>query len=106
VFGAADDRMESPQAVVVLSYGYWQRRFGGDPAVIGRAVQLENVSFMIVGVMSAEFAGFELGLNPDLWWPLAMFPAGGVGSEFVRAVARRRLGVGAHRRAAGARRHA
>jgi predicted permease len=74
VFTADEDRMDQPQGAVVLSHAYWQRRFGGDPAVIGRSVQLEKMPFTIVGVMPRDFPGFELGVNPDLWWPLPMFP--------------------------------
>lgn len=74
VFAAEEDRMDRPQAALVISHAFWQRRFGGDPNVIGRAVQLDNVPFTIVGVMPAGFVGFELGVQPDVWWPLPMFP--------------------------------
>ncbi|MGH7130198.1 MAG: ABC transporter permease, partial [Planctomycetaceae bacterium] len=42
-------------AVVVLSHGYWQERFGGDPGLVGRALQLDGRPYTIVGVMPASF---------------------------------------------------
>src|SRR5262245_52555743 len=43
-------------AVVILSHGFWQRRFGSDPNVIGRALNLSGNNFTIVGVLSAGFS--------------------------------------------------
>ena len=51
---AADDE-PGREKVVVLSHGLWQRRFGGDPAVVGRAVTLNGESFAVVGVLSRDF---------------------------------------------------
>jgi predicted permease len=42
--------------VVILSYGFWQRRFGGDPGVIGKTLTLSGNNFEIVGIMPAEFS--------------------------------------------------
>jgi predicted permease len=69
-----DDRRGDPQAVAVLSYGFWQRRFGLDPKVVGKTVLLDDVPFVVVGVMPPGFFGFEVGGSPDLWWPLQMVP--------------------------------
>jgi predicted permease len=52
---------------VILSYGMWQRRFGGDPAVLGRALALDAVPAQVVGVMPAGFR--FLGLTPDIIRP-------------------------------------
>ncbi len=54
LFTAEEDR-PSPPDVVVLSYGYWQRRFGGDPSAIGRAVTISGVPAAIVGVLPPTF---------------------------------------------------
>ena len=56
--------------VVVVSDGFWRRRFGMDPNILGRSVQLDGQSFAVVGVMPRNFS-FPLG-DPDLWVPLAM----------------------------------
>jgi putative ABC transport system permease protein len=65
-----EDRPERPAAVAVISYGYWQRQFGGDPGVVGRAVRFDDVPFTVVGVASARFAG-TLSDRVDVWLPLA-----------------------------------
>jgi predicted permease len=58
--------------VVMLSYGYWQRRFGGDPSVIGRNIQVDSQTREIVGVMPQ---GFEvMNQNFDVLIPLAFDP--------------------------------
>ena len=45
----------------VLSYGLWQRRFGGDPAVLGRKIELQKQPFVIVGVLPLGFNGISVG---------------------------------------------
>jgi len=49
-----DDRPSSPH-IVVVSYGLWRRRFGGDPAVIGKTLELNGESYSVVGVLPAKF---------------------------------------------------
>ena len=51
----ADDKPGAP-AVVVLTYGYWQRQFGADPSVVGKTLDLNGVPFTVAGVADAEFA--------------------------------------------------
>lgn len=58
--------------VVVLSYGLWQRRFGGDPAVVGRSISLSNESYTVVGVIGK---GFLANADADLWLPFQFDPA-------------------------------
>jgi predicted permease len=63
---AEDDRSAAP-AVVVLSHRYWERRFGANPAVIGKQINLNNAAFTIIGVTPQEFAGvMGTGNAPDL----------------------------------------
>jgi predicted permease len=54
----ADDRPGS-QAVSVISYAYWQQRFGGDPNVLGRVVRFKNIDCTIVGVTEPNFRGVD-----------------------------------------------
>ena len=68
----ADDAKVSGSAVAVISYGYWQRRFAGDPGVIGRKVTVNGVPFSIVGVAARGFFGARAGKEPDFWMPLTM----------------------------------
>ncbi len=58
---------------VVLSYGFWQRRFGGDASVIGRTIHLSKKPVTIIGVTPYAFASLG-GQNPDLWLPIAQQP--------------------------------
>ena len=58
--------------ICVLSYGFWQRHFGGDPQVVGKTLVLNNAATEIVGVMPAEFK--HPRLETELWIPLALNP--------------------------------
>jgi predicted permease len=67
-----DDVKLGGAGVAVISYGYWQQRFGGDPAVIGRGMTVNGVPFTIVGVAAGGFFGARAGAEPDFWMPLMM----------------------------------
>jgi putative ABC transport system permease protein len=54
--------------VVVLSHGLWQRRFGGDPSIVGRLVQLNGQAHTVVGVASPDYTMTRF--TPQLWTPL------------------------------------
>ncbi len=58
----------------VISYSYWQRRFGGSPAVLGTPLRLRNASLLIVGVAAKGFHGETVGQSPDIWLPMLMQP--------------------------------
>lgn len=67
-----DQRGGGPDGpVAVISYGYWQRQYGGAADAIGRAVQLNTVPFTIVGVTPSDFFGPEVGRTFDFIVPLA-----------------------------------
>ena len=59
--------------VAVLSHGFWQRRFGGDPSVIGRTIRLDVEPYEVVGVMGAGFE-FPPSAESDIWTPLTFDP--------------------------------
>jgi len=69
---ASDDLAEAPP-VAVISHGWWQRQFGGDPAVVGRTVLLNSKPFTIVGVTSPGFHGTTSAFRPDVWIPTEPF---------------------------------
>jgi putative ABC transport system permease protein len=82
--------------VVLVSHALWQRRFGSDPGVIGRAVTLNGESYTVVGVMPpfVQLPGFE-NRNDQLWVPIA-FPAEEAaerGNHFLEVIARLKPGV-------------
>ena len=75
-FTMNDDRRgggpEGP--VAILSYGFWQRHFGGDPAVVGKPLALDGHPFTVVGVAPREFFGVMVGRSFDVAIPLANEP--------------------------------
>jgi putative ABC transport system permease protein len=52
----AEDEIDGRHRVVILSYGFWQRRFGGDPSAVGQTIELSEASHEIIGVMPPDFA--------------------------------------------------
>ncbi len=57
-------------SIVVLSHALWQRRFGGDPGILGHTVTVNGRPFSVVGVTHEEFQGTNVGFSPQLWMPL------------------------------------
>jgi predicted permease len=70
-----DDQVYQGHPVVVLSYGYWLSRFGGDRGVVGRKILVNNYPMTIVGVSAAGFAGLDPTRSPQLRVPILMKPA-------------------------------
>lgn len=68
-----EDESEGTHPVVVISYGLWQSRFGGDPDIIGRQIHINRHPFTIIGVTEEEFYGDSVGLVMRLWVPVAMY---------------------------------
>jgi predicted permease len=67
-----EDKGPGEHPVVVLSYAYWQTRFGGDPATVGRAITINGRPFTVVGIAPAGFHGPMPVVHPDFWVPLMM----------------------------------
>ena len=77
-FSAEEDRPGGPP-VAVLGYGLWQNRYGGDPAVVGRTIELDGVARRVVGVMPRGFAlptdyTVSAASPTQLWIPLQVDP--------------------------------
>jgi len=86
------DQAPRSHEVAMLSYGYWQRRFGGDPAVIGRNIQVDSQTREIVGVMPRGFEVVNQGF--DLLIPLTFDPRHQILAGFgFNAIARLKPGV-------------
>lgn len=72
LLGKDDDVQPGAHPVAVLSHAFWMRRFGGDPAVIGRTFILDDRPLEIVGVATPRFTGVEPGRPTDVWAPMMM----------------------------------
>jgi predicted permease len=90
VFQPGDDKPGAAKAVV-LSYAFWQKRFHGDPAVVGRPVLLDAADHTIVGVMPASFSFPRPDL--DAWRILTMAPPARRGPFYTFGVGRLKRGV-------------
>jgi len=95
-----DAENADPQsAVVILSSDFWQRRFGGDPNVIGRTIQLNARPQTVVGVMPPAFRllirqGSQSGKPADMWAPYVLpATARNFGGRFLEAIGRLKPGV-------------
>jgi predicted permease len=71
-FTPEDDKTPHGHPLVMLSYNYWKRRFGGKPEVIGTTMLVSNQRMTIVGVTQAGFDGVELGDPPAIFVPMMM----------------------------------
>ena len=72
LFSASDDHTRGAHPVAVLSYGYWQRRFGGDPQVLNQTIIVNGHPLTIVGVSGRGFTGVQVGQAADVMVPLMM----------------------------------
>jgi len=98
-FLPAEGDVKNPQAVAVLSYGFWQRRFHGDPAIVGKTISINRHTFTVIGVGAKGFAGTYGGLAMEIFVPLAnrafLAPGGAQldGPSWMQIMARLKPGV-------------
>jgi predicted permease len=100
-FTPGDDRgpnsHETAGSVIVLSYAFWQRQFGGNLQVIGQTILVNRSPCRVIGVAPRSFTGERVGSVPDGWIPLVPFtPANeleGRGGTFGSRFARLKPGV-------------
>ena len=71
-FRPEEDRELGAGPVVVLNYGFWQRKFAGDHNVIGQNVLINGQGFTIIGVAPNGFQGISVIGGPDMWIPMSM----------------------------------
>jgi putative ABC transport system permease protein len=69
-FLASEDEVPMRNQVVILSEGLWKRRYGGDPVIIGKSIQMSARTYTVVGVMPAGFRG--LSDDAEVWRPFMM----------------------------------
>ena len=89
-----EDEILENEAVAVLSHGAWQRRFGGNPEIVGSRITLDRESFTVIGVMRADLR--PIGGEPELWVPLRLSPESWQKrtNHFLLGIGRLRPGVG------------
>jgi putative ABC transport system permease protein len=92
LFTAAEDRAGAP-GTLLLSYGMWQRRFGGDPSVLGRSVILDSTPYTVIGVMPREFRFPNRDIQ--IWRPIQFREEDyqDRGNNYLTGVARLKRGV-------------
>jgi len=71
LFSTAEEQPGADQ-VAIVSYGSWQRRFGGDPQLLGKTISLNGRTYTVVGIMPKDF---DYPVPVELWVPLALTPA-------------------------------
>lgn len=69
-FAASDDVAVNGSQVAVLSYACWRGRFNGDPAIVGRTIQVSKHPYTVVGVAPKNFTGTEKFIWPEIWVPI------------------------------------
>ena len=72
-FAAGDSSKLSASPSALISENYWQKRFGGDPAILGKTIRLNGIAFTIVGITPHNFVGTNVEA-PDFWLPLNFEP--------------------------------
>lgn len=95
---AVGEDSEGKNRVVVLSHGFWQRRFGGDQNILNKTLSLNGENYTVVGVMPPSFQyGREIGMVVDLWAPIVFTPqqlsSNSITNEFLSVLGRLRAGV-------------
>jgi len=94
VFSNEEDRPGADN-VIVLSERVWRNRFGADPSLVGRTLQIDGQSVQVIGVMPADFEHPILWNTVDFWRPIAFSPEqrGNRGNNYLRAFARLKPGI-------------
>ena len=72
LISSEDDKTPGAHPVAVISQGLWQKRFAGDPNVVGRQLLLNGNVFTVIGVLPGGFDGLQLGVSRDLYVPMMM----------------------------------
>jgi putative ABC transport system permease protein len=91
-FAPGEDLPGAPRTVV-LSYGFWQQRLGGDPDIIGRTISLSGNAHTVIGIAAPGFDVRELGEEPDVWVPFTLDPNTTDQGHYFRTIARLGDGV-------------
>ena len=83
VFTEEDARGVGTDPFVVISYDYWQRRFGGQTSVLGTHIHIAGTDLTVIGLTPPGFRGETVGENPDLWIAMMMQPLVNPGRDWL-----------------------
>jgi predicted permease len=72
LFTSSDDRWQGGHPEAVLSYGYWQSRFAGNPGIIGQKLQINGYPYTVIGVIQPGFSGTDPNFAPQIRLPMMM----------------------------------
>ena len=72
MFTQEDDRTRLGSPVAVITHSSWQKRFGGDPNIIGREIILNDHQFKVIGIAPEKFLGTDVIYLPEIWLPMTM----------------------------------
>ncbi|HSE19724.1 MAG TPA: ABC transporter permease [Pyrinomonadaceae bacterium] len=67
-----EDQTKNSHPVIVVGYDCWQRRFAGDPGLVGKDVLINNHQFKVIGIAPEGFKGTEFVYSPEIWLPASM----------------------------------
>jgi predicted permease len=93
LFLSAEGKVPGADPVIVLGYAFWQTRFAGDPAIVGRKVLVDGHPFTVIGVAPEGFHGLASILDARAFLPLAMFATLGDDSQLLTSTRNRNLRV-------------
>jgi predicted permease len=95
-----EDEVPDNNRVAILSQAVWQRRFGGDPDIVGRGITLSGNPFTVIGVLPAgvqhvggDYRSLPHGDSVDVWWPMSLSSKSPRFAHFVNTVGRMKPGV-------------
>src|SRR5262249_32395913 len=89
LYTASDDLHAGAHPYAVLSFSYWQTRFGGRTSILGQTIRVNNYPLTVVGVAQPGFDGIEPGIPARIFVPLAMAPHVGPGFRTILESRRR-----------------
>ncbi|HEU0105497.1 MAG TPA: ABC transporter permease [Vicinamibacteria bacterium] len=90
---SADEDRPGGERVAVLSHGLWTRRFGADPAVIGKTISLSGDPYTVVGILGPSFDVAEFGPPPELWIAFQLDPGTNDQGHYFQVAGRLKAGV-------------
>lgn len=73
VFLRQDARDLDAHPAILISENFWQRRFAGDPSILGKSVKLNGIAFTIIGITPHDFVGTIINV-PNIWLPMRLWP--------------------------------